>query len=146
MTAEPDQAPDTTHPRLNHAFFGHEDAEAMLAEALGGSRMHHAWLVTGPRRLGKATLAYRFARRALGARQGGQRPLDTSEDDPVVRRIAGLAHPDLFILRRGINERTGKPKRDISVEDARALGQFFSMAPAEGGMRVAIVDAVDDLN
>ncbi len=56
-----------------------------------------------------------------------------------------LSHPDLFVLRRGLNER-GKPRREIAVDDARDLGHFFSLAPSEGGMRVAIVDAVDDLN
>jgi len=146
MTAEPDQAPDTTHPRENARFVGHDEAEAALADALGGGRLHHAWLITGPRRLGKATLAYRFARAALGAQRNGPRPLDVREDDPIFRRVAQLAHPDLFVLRRGLNERTGKPRGEITVDDARELGRFFSMAPAEGGMRVAIVDAVDELN
>lgn len=146
MSAEPDQAPDTVHPRENFAFVGHDDAEAALAAALDGGRMHHAWLVTGPRRLGKATLAYRFARAALGAKRFGERPLDASPEDSISRKVAQLAHPDLFVLRRGLNERTGKPRSEITIDDARALGQFFSMAPAEGGMRVAIVDAVDELN
>jgi hypothetical protein len=53
--------------------------------------------------------------------------------------------PDLFVLRRGLNDR-GKPRREIAVDDARELGHFFSLAPSEGGMRVAIIDAVDDLN
>lgn len=144
--SEPDQAADTVHPRENFAFIGHEAAEATLAEALAGARLHHAWLLTGPRRLGKATLAYRFARSALGAKRIGPRPLDVAPDDPVARRVAQLAHPDLFVLRRGINDRTGKPRSEITVDDARALGQFFSMAPAEGGMRVAIVDSVDEMN
>lgn len=144
--SEPDEAAGTTHPRENLAFVGHDGAERALAEALAGGRMHHAWLITGPRRLGKATLAYRFARAALGARRTGPRPLDVAADDPVVRRIAQRAHPDLFVLRRGLNERTGRPRSEITVDEARALGQFFSMAPAEGGMRVAIVDSVDEMN
>ncbi len=49
------------------------------------------------------------------------------------------------MLRRGFNDR-GKPRREIAVDDARELGAFFSLAPSEGGMRVAIIDAVDDLN
>lgn len=146
MSVEPDQAPGAPHPRDVYRFVGHEEAEAALAQARAGGRMHHAWLITGPRRLGKATLAYRFARAALGARIIGPRPLDIDENDPVSHRIAAQSHPDLFVLRRALNERTGKPRRDISAEEARALGKFFSMAPAEGGMRIAIVDAVDDLN
>lgn len=145
MTAEPDQMEGAEHPRLTYDMIGHDDAEAALADALGGARMHHAWLITGARHLGKATLAYRAARVALGARRVGARPLDVDPEDHVVRRISALSHPDLFILRRGLNDR-GRPKRDISADDARALSGFFAMAPAEGGMRIAIVDAVDDLN
>lgn len=144
-TPEADKELNARHPRETYAYFGHEAEERALADALVGQRMHHAWLLAGPRGVGKATLAYRFARRALGARPAGARPLDTDPDDPVARRIAGAAHPDLFVLRRGLNER-GKPRREITVDDARELGRFFSLAPAEGGMRIAIVDAVDHLN
>lgn len=142
---ETDRAPNTPHPRATFSFFGHQGEEQALADALGSGRMHHAWLLTGPKGLGKATLAYRFARAALGARHIGQRPLDADPEHVVARRIAALSHPDLFVLRRGINDR-GKPRREITVDEARDLGVFFSLAPSEGGMRVAIIDAVDDLN
>ena len=52
-----------TEPRANPLLLGHEPAEATLLEALRSGRMHHAWLITGPDGVGKATLAYRFARR-----------------------------------------------------------------------------------
>jgi len=142
---ETDKEPAAAHPRETFSFVGHEIQEGALADGLRGGRMHHAWLLAGAKGLGKATLAYRFARRALGAPNAGARPLDVAPDAPVARRIAAQAHPDLFVLRRGLNER-GKPRREIVVDDARALGQFFSLAPSEGGMRVAIIDAVDDLN
>jgi DNA polymerase-3 subunit delta' len=102
-------------------------------------------MLAGPKGVGKASLAYRFARVALGAKRVGPRPLDVSPEDVISRRIAGRAHPDWFILRRALND-TGKPKRDIAVDDARELSAFFTLAPSEGGMRVAIIDAVDDLN
>lgn len=142
---ETDKEPSTPHPRETFTFAGHEAAEESLAQALGGARMHHAWLLAGPKGLGKATLAYRFARVALGARRIGPRPLDVDPDDQIARRIAALSHPDLFVLRRGMNER-GKPRREITVDEARELSAFFSLAPSEGGMRIAIIDAVDDLN
>lgn len=142
---ETDKEPDAPHPRETFSFVGHDDEEKALAAALAGARMHHAWLLYGPKGLGKATLAYRFTRRALGARGAGARPLDVAADDIIARRIAALSHPDLFVLRRGLNER-GKPRREITVDDARDLGAFFALAPSEGGMRVAIIDAVDDLN
>ncbi|MGH6951752.1 MAG: DNA polymerase III subunit delta' [Vitreimonas sp.] len=142
---ETDREPNAPHPRETFAYVGHEAEEEALAEALTGGRMHHAWMLTGAKGLGKATLAYRFARTALGARRSGARPLDVDPQDQVARRISALAHPDMFVLRRGLNDR-GKPRREITVDEARDLGAFFSLAPSEGGMRVAIIDAVDDLN
>lgn len=142
---ETDQEPKAPHPRETFSFTGHDSEEQALADALASGRMHHAWLLAGPKGLGKATLAYRFARAALGAKRIGPRPLDSDPEDTVARRIVAQSHPDLFVLRRGYNDR-GRPRREIAVDDARELGGFFALAPAEGGMRVAIVDAVDDLN
>ncbi len=140
-----DKEPNAPHPRETFSFVGHDAEEAALAEGLHSGRMHHAWLLAGPKGLGKATLAYRLARAALGAKRSGPRPLDTNPADVIARRVAAQSHPDLFVLRRGFNDR-GKPRREISVDEARDLGGFFSLAPSEGGMRVAIIDAVDDLN
>ncbi len=142
---ETDKEPEAPHPRETFSFVGHEAEEQALLDGLRGGRMHHAWLLAGAKGLGKATLAYRFARLALGAARTGPRPLDVDPEDQIARRIAAQSHPDLFVLRRGINDR-GKPRREIAVDDARELGAFFSLAPSEGGMRVAIIDAVDDLN
>jgi len=142
---EPDRAPQCPHPRETFDYIGHDAQEAELAAALASETLHHAWLITGPKGVGKASLAYRAARVALGAKPCGPRALDVDADDPVARRIAGRAHPDLFVLRRDINERTGRARRDITADEARGLGGFFALAPALGGRRVAIVDAVDDL-
>lgn len=142
---ETDKEPESPHPRETFSFVGHDVEERALLDALRGDRMHHAWLLVGAKGVGKATLAYRFARLALGATRNGGRPLDVDPEDPIARRVAAQSHPDLFVLRRGINDR-GKPRREITVDDARELGGFFSLAPSEGGMRVAIIDAVDDLN
>lgn len=142
---ETDREPNAPHPRETFSYLGHEAEEHALADALRGGRMHHAWLLAGAKGLGKATLAYRFARVALGAKSIGPRPFDVDPEDTVARRVSALAHPDLFVLRRGLNDR-GKPRREITVDDARELAHFFALAPSEGGMRVAIIDAVDDLN
>lgn len=142
---EPDQEPGTTHPRKTHAMVGHLAAEQELMQALTGSRPHHAWMLTGPKGVGKATLAYRAARVLLGARQNGLRPFDTDEDDPIATRIAAGSHPDLLVVRRSIGK-NNKLRQEIVVDDARALTAFFAMQPAEGGWRVAVIDCVDELN
>ncbi len=107
------------------------------------NRLHHAWLLAGPRGLGKAAFAWRAARRLLGAAPVGPE-LASAADDPVNRLIAARAHPDLLVLERETED--GKPRRNIPVDEARRLPEFFSKAPALAPYRVAIIDAADDLN
>lgn len=142
---ETDQEPGAPHPRRTYVMVGHESAEQTLAAAFSGARPHHAWMIAGPKGVGKASLAYRAARVLLGAAPNGPRPFDVSPDDPVARRIDQRAHPDLLVIRCGLNDR-GKARREITVDEARALSGFFALQPAEGGWRVAIIDALDDLN
>ncbi|MBY0447943.1 MAG: DNA polymerase III subunit delta' [Hyphomonadaceae bacterium] len=141
----PDQEIGTAHPSTCGRFIGHLAAETELAHALAQQRLHHAWLLQGPRGVGKATLAYRFAAALLGARLGGERPLDAVEGDPVARRVSHLVHPDLFRLTRTAGD-TGKLRRDIVVDDVRALQRFFTLHPVEGGRRVVLLDCADELN
>jgi DNA polymerase III subunit delta' len=122
-----------THPREMLSYEGGEGAQAALDEALSRGRLHHAWLLTGPEGVGKATFAYRAARQLLGAR-------GHDAEDPVVRQIAAQSHPDLLVLEREPG------KKNIPVDEARRLPEFFSKAPASAPYRVAIIDAADDLN
>ncbi|HEY5301284.1 MAG TPA: DNA polymerase III subunit delta', partial [Acetobacteraceae bacterium] len=132
-------------PRANPTLIGHDSAEATLLGALGGARMHHAWMITGPEGVGKATLAFRFARRLLaGASAGGTLALDPAH--PVARRIAAGGHADLFTLRRTIGADGKKLRNEIGVDDVRAVSAFLRLTPAEGGWRVVIVDRADELN
>ena len=107
--------------------------------------MHHAWLLTGPEGIGKATFAYRAARRLLGAAADERYGLlGASPEDPVSRLISARSHPDLMVLERAVED--GKTKKYISVDEARALPGFFAKSPSMSRYRVAIVDAVDDMN
>jgi len=72
--------------------------------------------------------------------------LHVDADHPVARRIAAQAQGDLLVLERTINEKTNKLRQDIQVDDVRRTVTFFGSTPGEGGWRVAIVDAVDELN
>jgi DNA polymerase III subunit delta' len=135
------------HPRNTYDLLGHADAEADLASALSFGRVHHAWLITGPKGVGKATLAYRAARILLGAkRMPGARPLQASPSDWAVRQIAAGTHPDLKVLLRGADEKTGKERTEISVDEARAFSAFFGLSAGNGGRRVALIDTADELN
>jgi DNA polymerase-3 subunit delta' len=126
-------------------LFGHADAERRFLDAHARTRLHHAWLVEGPEGIGKSRFALRLAAYLLGARGPKDSPLDASESDPVWRSIAAGSHPDLRILQRGLNDK-GKLVQDISVDQIRALTEFFTMKPALGGWRVGIIDAIDETN
>jgi DNA polymerase III subunit delta' len=124
---------------------GHAAAEAAMAEAARAGRIHHAWLITGPRGVGKATLAYRFARALLaGIPDGGGLELPPSH--PVFRRVAASAHADLRSLTRTVDPKTKKLRSEIVVDDVRAAGAFLRLTPAEGGWRVLVVDAAEEMN
>jgi DNA polymerase-3 subunit delta' len=136
---------DIPHPREVFDLKGAEEAERGWLEALERSRMHHAWLLIGPEGVGKATFAYRAARRLLGARPDASRGLLGSDpEDKVSRQVIARSHPDLLVLEREVED--GKARRNIPVDEARRLPEFFSKAPAISPWRVAIIDAADDLN
>jgi DNA polymerase-3 subunit delta' len=133
------------HPREVFDLEGHEGAERAFEDARARGRLHHAWLLTGPEGVGKATFAYRAARRLLGApRDPAHGLLGASADHPVSRQVIAHSHPDLFVLER-LGE-DGKVRKVIPVDEARGLSEFFSKSPASAPHRVAIVDAADDLN
>jgi DNA polymerase-3 subunit delta' len=139
-------------------LIGHEAAEKSFLNALEAGRMPHAWLITGPKGVGKATLAFRMARALLSTpatKQDagglfGEAPtpdvtLEMEPGHPIFRRLAELAHSDFRLLRRSLNDK-GKLRSEIVIEDVRAAIDFLRMTPAEGDWRVLIVDAADDLN
>ena len=139
-------------PRETTVLHGQAEAERALLEAYRGRRFHHAWLIAGPAGIGKATLAYRMARFVL-AHPDPRTPtvqkatsLQVDADHPVARRIAAQAHGDLLVLERMINDTTNKLRQEIQVDDVRRTVTFFGSTAGEGGWRVAIVDAVDELN
>lgn len=136
---------EVPHPREVHELQGQETAEEAFEAARARGRLHHAWLLTGPEGVGKATFAYRAARRLLGAPgYPANGILGADPEHPVSRQVAARSHPDLLVLEREGPD--GKARKVIPVDDARRLAEFFSKSPASAPHRVAIVDAADDLN
>src|SRR5262252_5910510 len=143
---------DWPPPWRNSRLLGHKAAEQALLAAHTSGRLHHAWLIAGPRGIGKATLAWRVARYLLaGQAQGGlfggnAEGLDVAADAPGRSLVDARSHPDLFHLRRTLNPDTGRIRAEIAVDDVRELGAFMHMTPAMGQWRVAIVDSADEMN
>lgn len=147
-------------PIANTQLQGHEDAEQTLLDAFNSGRMHHAWMITGPKGIGKATLGHRFARFVLanGKKDDGPglfgddlpaddpRSLEVSRDNPVYTRIVAGGHADMLVIQRRVNEKTGKLKSVIDVDSVREVGGFLRLTPAEGGYRVVVIDSADEMN
>ncbi len=151
----PDDDPPERMPRANPELFGQEEAEAALLAAWRSGRMPHAWLISGPRGVGKATLAFRFARFVLsgGGSQGGglfapsaDQCLAMDPQDRVFQRVTALGHSDFRLVRRSLNKRTGKWRQEIAVEDVRDMGQFLRLTAGEGEWRVIVIDSADEMN
>lgn len=141
---------DRFAPRLRTSLLGHEAAERRLLQSYASGKMHHAWLLAGPRGIGKATLAFRLARFVLAHPdvQGAAvaTSLYVSPDAPAARRVASGGHADLLVLERQWDEKAKRYKAEISAAAARQATEFFAKTAGEGGWRVCIVDAADDLN
>ncbi len=132
-------------PRANPELRGHAATEALLAEAMRSGRLHHAWLITGPSGIGKATLAYRFARRLL-AGMPTDATLALPPEHPVFRRVAAGTHADLLTVEREWDPKRRKLRGEIVVDDVRRVADFLRLTPAEGGWRVVVLDGAEDMN
>ena len=114
-------------------------------QARASGRLHHAWLITGTEGIGKATLAYRLARALLAGRGPGD-DLQMDPADPVFRRVAAGTHAGLMTVERGTDEKTRKLRREIVVDEVRAVSQFLRRTAGEGEHRVVIVDGAEHMN
>jgi DNA polymerase-3 subunit delta' len=133
------------HPRLMEHLVGHDAVEKQLLELITAKRFPHAILLTGPRGIGKATLAWRLARFLLTPQESGgglfgdalpPESLHVAASHPIFRRMAASAHPDFLALETA----------DIKVEEARSVAAFLALTPAEGDWRVVIIDSADAMN
>jgi DNA polymerase-3 subunit delta' len=144
-------APAIPAPRENPALAGQEAAEAAVLAAYASGRLPHAWLLSGPRGIGKATLAFRFARFVFA--QGGKdlfaaraASLAVAPDHPAFRRVASGGHPDLLVVERGFDPKRRRLRSVVVVEDTKAISGFLRLTPAEGHWRVVILDGADLMN
>ena len=151
INPEADRFEDWPHPREMLRLYGHEASEAELVNAFKSGNMHHAWILSGREGIGKATLAYRFARFVLADEKSraDHQPSDIMSDMQLAsnRQIAHMAHPGLLTIRRVWNEKTKKLSTIIPVDEVRRLKSFLQHTSANANSwRIVIVDRADDLN
>lgn len=152
---EPDRIAGAPHPRETAVLYGQSGPEAAFLEAYNAGRLHSGWLITGPRGVGKATLAWKVATFLVAEPAqddglfGAPPPPVSLHVDPEqsdARLVQSGAHPRLYVVRRPYDDKTKKLKADITVDAVRGVKGFFHMSATDGGRRVVIVDAADELN
>ncbi len=127
---------------------GHNRQTERFLSAWRCRAMHHAWLLTGPRGVGKASFARAASLRIL-AEAAGPEPesvgIVTPDNHPTAHLIAAGSHPDYRLLERVENKTGTALARNISVDQVRGLAQLFSVSPSMSDWRAVIIDAADDL-
>ena len=127
---------------------GHDRAVEQFSSASRRGTLHHAWLLAGPKGVGKATFAREAATRVLADAAGP--PIDapglaTPQDHRIAKLVEAGSHPDLRWLERLVNDKTDNLARNITVDQVRSLSDLFGLTPALSPWRVVVIDSIDDL-
>ena len=129
-------------------IFGQDRAVEQFVTAWRRGSLHHAWLLAGPKGVGKATFARDAATRVLAEAAGpavDAPGLQTPDDHRIARLVEAGSHPDLRWLERLTNDKTDNLARNITVDQVRSLGDLFDLTPALSPWRVVVTDSIDDL-
>jgi DNA polymerase-3 subunit delta' len=130
-------------------IFGHDKAVEQFRAAWDSRALHHAWLLAGPRGVGKAHFARAAATRVLAQAAGPPfeaSGLETPGDHPIAKLMAAGSHPDTRWLERLEKEKGEGLARDITVKQVRDLGEFMGMTSALSPWRVVVIDSLDEMN
>lgn len=123
-------------------LFGHDRQLAQFVKAASSGRLHHGWILSGPRGVGKASFAREMARQLV---------------DPLKHHssmIEQRSHPDIVWVQRLPKElpKDGEPidpdaelKRSISIDQIREVQHRLTTRPSMADKRIVIIDAADDL-
>ena len=124
---------------------GHEAAIAAFRAGLDSGRLHHAWLLAGPRGIGKALFADKAALRVLAGLPPAAPGLDVPDDHPAAHLAAAGCHPDLMRLERLVKDSGTELARSINVDQVRGLQRLFATTASMSPWRAVVIDAIDDL-
>ncbi len=142
MTAKSLTEEPSLEPRRQARLLGQAAAEDAFLRAWRAGRVHHAWLLTGPPGIGKATFAYRVARFVLAGGRDAE-GLAVPPAHPVARKVAAGSHPDLVVLEGYSTTPIGAIRERIGVDEVRALASALRKTAAESAWRVGLIDPAD---
>ncbi len=149
---EVDRLENFPHPRDISNLLGLKEAERALFDGFMSGKMHHAWIISGQKGIGKASLAYKFAQFILEystpkqVYDAGLTKIDPSHEVSSAHQIRAQSHPSLFVLKRQFNEKTKKFGQNITIENVRKAEKFLHQTVEKNTWRIVIIDSADDLN
>jgi len=131
-------------PHECQSIIGHEEAKKQIIDSYKSKRMHHAWLLTGMVGIGKATIAYQTANMFLS--NGDSLVGNINIESKTYKLISAQSHPDLLVVSRPYDEKTGIQKNIIPVDEARKIAPFLSLTSSQSQGRAVIIDEAHTLN
>ena len=155
-----DQIEGYPHPKVTENLFGHHVAEQEFLNCYKSGKLHHSWLITGTKGIGKATFAWRIAKFLLtqpinksqenglfdNSEENQPRAIDENFKRAIIARILAESEPRLSVIRRSFDQKRKVFRSSIRVDEVRKLKTFFSLSVSDGGSRVAIIDCAEDMN
>ena len=108
--------------------------------ALASPRMHHAWILAGKKGLGKHDFAFAAARELVAI--GRDAPV--AENDPDIQLLTHLPKDDKEAKKAEKGE-AFETKRNISIDQIRAMQARLTTRPTLGAFRAIIIEPADDL-
>ena len=127
---------------MTSRWIGHDRNWAQFSAGLTAGKLHHGWILAGPRGLGKAGFATRAAA-ALVDPDGLNSRLTEKQSHPDILRIKRLPKEP---PKEGEDvDPNAELKRSISIDQIRELQRALTMRPSMGPKRAVIIDAADDL-
>lgn len=164
-SASPTVGSSLKPPRQMSRWHGDPAIESQLLELAASDRMPHALIFAGPEGIGKSTMAFRLARFLLkhghtigkaGQESGGlfgdelpqtlPESFDLAPEDPVFKLVASGGHPDMLVIEREFDDKKGKMRDVVTVEQARKITPFLRRTASMGGWRLVILDDADTMN
>ena len=155
-----DQIEGYPHPKFTETLFGHQMAKQEFINCFKSGKLHHGWLITGTKGIGKATFAWQIANFLLtqpicppelnglfkNSVESQNGIMDGNLRKAITARILAESEPRLAIIRKSFDEKRKTFRSSIRIDEIRNLKTFFSLSVSDGGSRVAIIDCAEDMN
>ncbi|MFL2802142.1 MAG: AAA family ATPase [Paracoccaceae bacterium] len=143
---EVDKIPNVPHPRTNKKIYGHNKAKNLFLKSLKIGKLHHAWLIHGPKGVGKATLAWKIAKLLQNGFKDFDKIEEESELSLISRRIEALSEQSILLCRRQFDKTKKRFLQEISVDEIRKINHFFSLSNTSSNYRIVIIDNINELS